>query len=158
MKIDADSGIIEITPELAIHPGITRSDLFSMDVKWEEWDVVDNIARSFRTIFKLPNKKISPKTLLIVHIGLDDLPVTFWTLAPWDLVDGTQSRPEGKYTKRMRVWFKESFDVKLPLKREWGHIDAYFDPWNQTASVICNYRERFDSDERWRQYKKDNNY
>jgi hypothetical protein len=158
MKIDPKSGIIEITSELILCPRMMRRDFLSINIEWEDWDIVDNIPRSFRTIIKLPNKGISPKTVLVVHGGLDDRPITFWDLAPWDLMEGTQSRPNGKHTKRMRNWFKDAFGVGLPLKREWGHVDAYFDPWNQTASVICNYRERFDSDAKWSEYKKNNGY
>ena len=158
MKIDSETGIIELTPVLALRRGMTRRELLSINVGWEEWDVVDNIPWSFRTIIKLPNKGISPKTILVVHIGLDNRPLTFWDMAPWDLIEGTQSRPEGKCTKRMRAWFKETFGTDLPLKREWGHINANFDPWNQSTTVTCNYRERFDTDEQWSEYKKNNGY
>ena len=158
MKLDPESGIIELTHELVLRPRMTRQDILAMNVEWENWAVIDDVPRAFRTIIKLPNKGISPKTIVIVYVGLDNRPLAFWDIAAWDLAEGTQSRPEGKCTKRMRAWFKETFGVGLPLKRNWGHIDASYDPWNQSAGVICNYRERFSSEEDWTQYKKENKY
>lgn len=158
MRIDPESGVIELTNELVLRPRMTREGIMALNVEWEDWVVFDGIPRAFRTIVKLPNKGISPKTIVIVYVGLENRPLAFWHIAAWDLVEGPQSRPEGKYTKRMRAWFTEMFGVKLPLKRDWGHIDATYDPWNQTAGIVCNYRERFSSDEEWSKYKKENRY
>jgi len=158
MKIDPDTGIIEFLPELILRPGMNRREILALDVGWEDWNVVDNVPWAFRAIIKLPNKTISPKTILIVYVGLDDRPLAFWDVTPWDLVNGKQNRPEGKCTRRLRAWFKESVNVSLPIKKKWGHVDASFDPWNQTGGVVCNYRERFNSDEEWSEYKKNNKY
>lgn len=158
MKIDPQTGVMEFSSKIVLRPGMTRSQLLTIDVEWEEWDVVDNVPFSFRTIFKLPNKGLSPKIILVVFVGIENNPLDFWTLGPWDAPEGTQARPDGKYTKWMRRWFQDMCTVGLPLKREWGHVDASFDPWNQSASIVCNYRERFNSDEEWDKYKKDNNY
>jgi len=158
MKIDPESGVVEFNREIILRPRMTRSDILSINTKWEEWTIVDNIPRAFRTIIELPNKGMSSKTILIVHVGLENRPMAFWDVAPWDITEGAQSRPEGKCTKRMRSWFNEAFKTKLPLKKEWGHIDASYDPWNQSTGVVCNYREGFSSDEEWSEYKKNNNY
>lgn len=158
MKIDPETGIMEFRPDLILYPGMTRTDILSINVDWEDWNVIDDIPRAFRTIIKLPNKGIGPKTILIVYVGLNNRPLAFWDVAPWDIAGGSQNRPEGKSTKRMRTWFKEMCGINLPLKREWGHVDASFDPWNQTAGVVCTYKERFGSDEEWVEYKKNNKY
>jgi hypothetical protein len=158
MKLDPESGVIEFTSKIVLRPGMTRDDILSIDTNWQEWNVIKNIPRAFRSIINLPNQGISPKTILIVYVGLEERPLAFWDVAPWDMAEGTQNRPEGKYNKRMRAWFETMFCTKLPLKKNWGHIDASFDAWNQSGGIICNYRERFDSDERWERYKKNNNY
>lgn len=158
MRFDPKSGEIELTKEIRLRRGMTRKEVLSLKAQWEEWMVVDGIASGFRTVLNLPNKGISPKTILIVYVGLDPDPITFWDLGPWDLVDGQQSRPEGKYTKRMRTWFFEAFNVKLPAGGDWGHIDASHDPWNSSTAVVCNYRERFDSDGDWQEYRRNNKF
>lgn len=158
MKIDSKTGVMEFTSELVLQPGMTRSQILSLNVEWEEWTIIDNIPRSFRTIFQLTNKGANSKNILVVYVGTENRPISFWDLGPWNGADGEQNRPEGKYTKKMRIWFKSISGVDIPLKREWGHIDASFDPWNQSAGVICNYRERFESDEEWSRYKKNNKF
>jgi hypothetical protein len=158
MNLDLKSGVIKITPKMILRPEMTRNDILEIDVGWQDWNIIDGTPRAFRSIIELPNKGMSPKTILIVYVGINNQPLAFWDLAPWDITAGTQTRPEGRYTKQMRVWFNEMFGVSLPIKRDWGHIDASFDPWNQTAGILCNYRERFSSDEEWAKYKKENKY
>lgn len=158
MKIDPETGVVKFSKELILRPGMTRSDVLSMSVHWEDWNIIDDIHRAFRAIIKLPNKGISSKTILIVYVGLENRPLAFWDVVPWDIADGTQGQREGKVTKRIRSWFEEMANVRLPLKREWGHVDAGFDPWNQTGGIVCNYRERFGTEEEWLRYKRENKY
>jgi hypothetical protein len=159
MKIDLQTGVVEFTPDLILRPGMMRNELLALNVNWEEWDIIKKIPFSFRTIFKMPNKGMSPKTILVVYIGVGSEPIQFWGLVPWDRAGGSeQNRPEGKHTKKMRAWFREMSDIGLPIRKEWGHVDASYDPWNQSAGVVCNYRERFGSEEEWKHYKKDNKY
>ena len=119
---------------------MTRAEILALDLKWEEWIVVDDVPYAFRALINLPNKGISKKSVLIVRVGLGVHPITSWNLAPWDLIDGKQSRPEGKHTKRMRAWFFELFGVQLPFQGPWGQIDSSYDPHNQSTTVVCNYR------------------
>lgn len=158
MKLNSQTGVIEFASNIILRPGMNRNDLLSINVDWEEWEIVENSVISFRTIFKLPNKGMSPKTILIAYVGEESEPLAFWKIAPWDRLDGTQNRPEGKCTKRIRTWFKDMSGITIPLRKEWGHIDASFDPWNQSATIVCNYRERFGLDEEWSQYKRENKY
>lgn len=158
MKFDTNTGIIEFTPKLILRPGITRKEIKSMNANWEDWSIIDGAPRALRCLINMPNKGISKKTVLIVHAGIDDRPLAFWDVAPWDLADGSQNRPEGKYTKRMRAWFKEMFNTNLPAGGEWGHIDSSYDPWNQSTGIICNYRERFNTEKEWLEYRSNNNF
>lgn len=158
MNIDVDSGVIEFTREIVLRRGMTRRDILALDIEWQEWTVIKNVPSAFRAIINLPNKGITSKTILIVRVGEDNRPLTSWDVAPWDLTEGKQSRPEGKSTKRMRSWFKDTFEIGLPLKRDWGHVDASYDPWNQSTGVICNYREAFSSEMEWSEYKINNAY
>lgn len=54
-------------------------------------------------------------------------------------MDGFQPKPEGKYTKRIRQWFKNKFNISLPQEHSWGRIDAFYDPHNLTTSIVCTY-------------------
>lgn len=158
MKFDPATGIIELTPGLNIGPGMTRKDLLAMNVKWEDWTEVDGVPRAMRALINLLNKGINPKTILIVHVDIANKPIAFWDIAPWDLTGCTQNRPEGKCTKRMRAWFKAMSGIALPLGRGWGRIDASYDPWNQSSGVVCNYRERFATDEQWFEFRRNNEF
>lgn len=141
MNFDSKTGSIDFDPALFLRPRMLCSEVLALPIKWEEWMIVDGVTHSYRALLKLPNKGMSSKTILIVHVGPGTNPLGLWTLSPWDLIEGKQSRPEGKCTKRLRIWFQEMFGVKLPVKGEWGDLDACYDPWNQTTSVVCNYVE-----------------
>ena len=47
-----------------------------------------------RALINLPNKEINPKTILVVHVEIANRPIAFWDIAPWDLTDCSQNRPE----------------------------------------------------------------
>lgn len=158
MKFDTKTGTIELADELSLHRGMTRKEILKTSATWEDWIVVEGVPHSIRTIIKLPNKKISAKTILIVHVSPNEYPLAMWDIAPWDLAQGVQNRPEGKCTKRMRKWFLEMFDVQLPCGGDWGHVDASYDPWNQSTGVICNYRDGFESEDEWDKYRKENQF
>jgi hypothetical protein len=158
MKFDPHTGSIEFAEGLYLRRGMTRSEVLGTTAKWEDWIVIDDIPRAFRALINLPNKNIGASTILIVYVGIPDRPIAFWDLAPWDLTDGVQNRPEGKYTKRIRIWFEDMFKTKLPVGGDWGHIDASYDPHNQSVGIICNYRERFPTDTDWHDYRKRNKF
>lgn len=154
MKFDPQTGNIEFANGLYLYRGMTRKDVMNMKANWEDWNVVNGIPHALRALIKLPNKGISATTILIVRVGFLEHPIGSWVLAPWDLIEGVQNRPEGKYTKRMRAWFEEMFDSKLPVGGDWGIVDATYDPHNQTATILCDYRESFTSDAQWLDYRK----
>lgn len=157
-SFDKNTGEICLTPELRIRRGMSRKDILAMAVNWEDWILIDGIPSAYRTIFNLPNRHMSPKTILIVHVGTLDVPLAFWSIVPWDLVDGAQKRREGKNTKISRKWFLEMFNSTLPTGGDWGDIDASYDHWNQTVKVVCNYRERFKTDKEWKEYRRENKF
>jgi hypothetical protein len=153
MRFDPTTGSIEFPCGLVLRRGMTRQQILSSNTKWEDWTVIEGVPHAFRALIDLPNKGLSSKTILIAHVGTDTSPLAFWDIAPWDIADGAQNRPEGKYTKRMRLWFQETFGEILPLGGDWGNIDASYDPWNQSTGVICNYRERFATNKDWLEYR-----
>lgn len=157
-SFDKNTGSINLTPELSIDRGMTRQDILEKAVNWESWNVIDGVASAYRTIIKLPHKNISSKTIVIVHVGTSNSPIAFWDIAPWDLASGVQSRPEGKYTKLTRKWFFDVFHVNLPFGSEWGYIDASYDHWNQSAGVVCNYREGFETHKEWSEFRRENKF
>ena len=79
MKLDAETGVVEFLPELILRPGMNRQEILALDVDWKEWNVVENIPWALRVIIKLPNKGMSPKTIVVVHVGLENCPLTFGT-------------------------------------------------------------------------------
>lgn len=157
MKFDQNTGKLDLFPGLCIRRGMTSKDVLATSAKWEDWAVVYGVPQAMRTIINLPNEEISQKTILIVYVSQYNNPITFFDIAPWDLTEGIQNRPEGKYTKRMRNWFKTMFKVSLPCCGDWGHIDASYDHCNQSTGIICNFRERFLDDDDWNLYKIRNN-
>ena len=143
---------------------MTRADLLSMGVPCEDWiKTKDGVTVAYRLILKCKACAELGKIYLIVFFqekGHDDCGgfLDFWDLAPEKIMDGYQSKPNGKYTEQMRNWFSQQCGVKLPIKKEWGHLDASYDPWNQTSAINCNYKERFDSEQEWAEYKKWNRF
>lgn len=158
MDFDKTTGTINLTAQLQISPATTRAQLLQSHSDWEEWTVVNNVAMSFRTILTLPESRRCKKVVLIVNVGGDDMPIAFWSLGAWDLIEGPQSRPEGKYTKRMRQWFEDSFNVRLPASGPWGLVEASYDHWNQTSMIVCNYRQRFKTEAEWNEFKSLNKF
>lgn len=158
MHFYKNSGSIEFATGLVLHRNMSRLDILNMATQWEDWIVVHGVPSAYRTIMKLPNRGSSSKTILIVYFGILDGPLAFWMLAPWDLSDGAQKQPEGKYNKRMRKWFFENFHAVLPCGDDWGQVDATYDPWNQSTSIACNYRERFSTEDEWRKYRNENKF
>lgn len=158
MKFDQNIDTIVLSPQLCLSPGMTRKEILAMSDNWEEWVVNDGVPVAFRTVMSLPQNGKYTKIVLIVYVGTEERPIAFWNLGVWDLMDGKQNRPNRKYTKRMRNWFNETFGVKLPLGREWGHIDASYDGWNQSTTIVCNYRERFGTEQEWQNFRKLNRF
>jgi len=156
MKFDSSTGCIDILPGLSLGRGMTRKDVMASSADWEEWDFFDNAAIALRSIIRLPNKNVSPRTMLVVYVRPEDQLIAFWNISLGNVSNGPQKRPEGKYKNLMRSWFKDMFDTQLPCSGEWGHIDASYDPWNQYAGVVCNYRERFIDEHDWNVYKSQN--
>lgn len=158
MDFDTATGTLTLTPQIHIVPNTTRAHLFQSHTEWEEWAVIDNVAMSLRTILSLPTSHKHKKTVLIVNVGTGDAPVAFWSLGAWDLIEGPQSRPEGKYTKGMRRWFQDVFNLKLPASGPWGFVDASYDPWNQTSMIVCSYRNRFKTETEWHDFRRLNKF
>ncbi len=158
MKLDPETGRLEIFPSLHLHRFMTRTQLFSMESGWEEWSTRQDQVTRYRKILDIPELKALRKTILIVTFALDDGFIHTWDFSSWELTDGYQNRPEGKRTKDMRKWFKEAFDVDLPIGGNWGNVDATYDPHNQSTGIVCNYRELFTSEEDWKNYRQRNKF
>lgn len=158
MKFESNTAAIDLLPGLSLHRGMKRSEVLATSAEWENWNTIDGVSTALRTIINLPNKNMSSKTILIVYVRPEGLPIAFWDISPRDLVKGVQNQREGKYTKQMRNWFKTMFDTKIPCGGEWGHLDSSYDPWNQTAGIVCNYRERFTDEKDWNLYKSRNKF
>jgi hypothetical protein len=151
-----DNGIFEVRPGLVLTPGMRHEQLLSQPADWEPWLFYDGATVAWRLLFAASGAKKPEQTVLIVTFCGPDGPMARWDIGPLNLMEGAQSRPEGRHTKALREWFERRHGVALPLSRDWGHIDAAHDPRNQETSVVCNLREGFDSEEEWKDFRRRN--
>lgn len=108
-----------------------RKNLHSMHQDWEAWVKHEEEVIAYKTIFK--RKKLR---IIVIFFEKDDGPIKYWDFGPESCMDGFQSKPEEKYTRRVRRWFLDEFGIVLPQAGPWGEIDACHDPHNQTTSVF----------------------
>lgn len=144
MKMHTSDGSLNAGKYISVFKGMKRHDLLSQSKKqiWKDWITRDDEVISYKTTLK--NEKNPRETLiLIVFFEKNDGPIKFWDFGPENNIDEIQSKPEGKYTKIMRNWFFENFQITLPQSGSWGEVDAFYDPHNLTTSIICNYRYQY---------------
>lgn len=157
MKFFTQNGQLEITSSIQLFRHMKRNELLSLALPWEVWTSPGGgEPASYRAMFPSPYNNGREQLILIAFFAADDGPLTGWDFSPADGMDGPQSQREGKYTKRMRGWFLKRFSIKLPQCDDWGHIDAAYDPYNLTTSIVCNYREAFRTKEEWLEFRKNN--
>jgi hypothetical protein len=159
MNFDRDTGQIDLLPGLRLHRGMTQLEVLATTAEWEDWHEIDGIPTAFRTIIRLPNKDISARTILIVYFNLEDKVMTRWEILPRDLADGSQYHRAGKYLKRLERWFREMFGTKVPCGGDWGYLHTSpYDFRNDSAAILCIYREAFINDENWNLYKRNKKF
>ncbi|PIF09602.1 hypothetical protein [Janthinobacterium sp. 13] len=129
-------GYFFASESIILFRGMKRENLHSMDQYWKTWIKHEEEVIAYKTSFKLNNFKI----IVICFFEKDDGPIKYWDFGPENCMDGFQSEPEGKYTRRLRRWFLDEFGIKLPQSGAWGEIDACHDPHNRTTSVLCTYQ------------------
>lgn len=129
-------GYFSANESIILFRGMKRKNLHSMDQGWEAWVKHEEEVIAYKTIFK--RKKL--RIIVICFFEKDDGPIKYWDFGPENCMDGFQSKPEGKYTRRLRRWFLDEFGIVLPQAGPWGKIDACHDPHNQTTSVFCAYQ------------------
>lgn len=140
MKINTTDGSVNIGKFITLFRGMKRNDLLSQSKKqiWKDWIKRDDEIISYKTTLKNENKP--EETLIaIVFFEKNNGHIKFWDIGPEKNANEIQSKPEGKYTKKMRRWFFENFQLTLPQSGSWGEIDAFYDPHNLTTSIICHY-------------------
>ncbi|TDR42423.1 hypothetical protein DFR29_1086 [Tahibacter aquaticus] len=151
-----DDGTFQVQADLVLRPGMRHAELLAQPGEWEQWLFFDGAPVAWRRVFDADGGKKPEKTVLIVTFDGADGPMAKWQIAPWNLMDGAQSRPEGPHTKALREWFERRHGCALPLSRDWGHVDAAHDPHNQVTLVVCNLREGFASEREWQAYRNRN--
>lgn len=155
MKFNINTGELTIPPLLHLYRGMKRKDMLSQELSWEVWMEIQCQPTSYRALLPMPDRRSGKKIIIVVFFDLNDGPLTEWDMQPLDgQLDGPQKRPEGRYTKLARAWFREIFGIDLPKGGDWGDIDAAHDVRNQTTSIICNYREGFSTEEKWQEYRR----
>ena len=134
--IKLKNGYFSVNESIILCRGMKRKNLHSMDQDWEAWIKYEEEVIAYKTSFKREKLRI----IVICFFEKDDGPIKYWDFGPENCMDGFQSRPEGKYTRRLRRWFLDEFGIVLPQAGPWGEIDACHDPHNQTTSVFCAYQ------------------
>lgn len=138
MRLDISTGELEIIPTVQIYPGMPRQ-VFEQQAITEPdvWIMRGGQPVAYRLKVPITNGKKRQELILITYFSLqDNCPLIRWELKPADNFDGAQKRPEGKFTKLAREWFKKNFKVDLPIVRPWGDIDAAYDPHNLETVII----------------------
>jgi len=153
MKFDTANGRLDLPAGFSMYPGITHDEVLATATEWEPWSEVDSVPTALKTIIKLPNNNMSPRTILIVRFAPADHAISGWDILPSDLGDGSGFHRAGKYVKRLRRWFEDMFDAGLPCGAEWGHVDVHYDSREKSGGVVCLYREAFADDREWVLYK-----
>lgn len=151
-----DNGTFEIRPGLVLTPGMRAGQLLGQAGNWEPWLVHDGLPVAWRLAFEASGGKKPEKTVLIVTFHGADGSMIKWQIAPWNIMDGAQSKPEGPHTRALREWFLRRHGAALPLSGDWGFADAAHDPHNQVTLVVCNLREGFDSEADWKDFRRRN--
>ncbi|WP_425252406.1 hypothetical protein ACPJXG_22625 [Janthinobacterium sp. NFX145] len=131
-----EDGYFSVKESIILFRGMKRKNLHSMNQDWEAWIKCKDEVIAYKTSFKLKKLKI----IVICFFEKDDGLIKFWDFGPENCMDGFQSKPEGKYTRRLRRWFLDEFAITLPQSGPWGKIDACHDPHNHTTSVFCAYQ------------------
>lgn len=138
MRLEKNTGTLEINNETKIFRKMKRNDLCEKD-KWESWiEHEEEIISYKKTIIK--KDILRGNMIIICYFEKNDGIIKFWDLGPEKYMNGRQSKPEGKYTKKMRQWFLQNFNLIIPIKEFWGEIDAFYEPHSSTTSVICTYK------------------
>jgi hypothetical protein len=156
MNFDVTTGALQVAPTIELRRGMTRSELLSLSLPWEVWISYMDTPTVYRAIF--PSVVGGGREVLVLSadISLTSEILTGWCTKPFGKMRGPQARPEGKYTKEARAWFKKATGVALPQHGEWGAIDAAHDPHNLTTEIICSYPERFKTDREWKEFLRNN--
>ena len=128
-------GYFSVKESITLFRGMKRKNLHSTSHTLEVWIRHENEEIAYRAIFKI--KKCT--MIIICFFEENDGPIKFWDFGPAKGMNGFQSGPEGKYTKKMKLWFLNKFKISPPQKHSWGEIDAFYDPNNLTTSIICRY-------------------
>jgi hypothetical protein len=155
MSLQQD-GTFEIQPGLVLVPRMRRDQLLSQSGDWEPWLFHEGATVAWRLMFTASGGKKPEPTVLIVTFYGPDGPMIRWEIAPLNIMEGAQSRPEGKHTRELREWFERRHGVALPCSGDWGLADASHDPHNQVTLVVCNLREGFDSEAEWKDFRRRN--
>jgi hypothetical protein len=141
MKLNIIDGYLKLEKNITLFRGMRRNDLLSGGGKWEDWITRDKETISYKTTIK-NEKNPHENIIIIVFFEKENGPIIFWDLGPENNMNGYQSKIEGKYTKKIRQWFLNEFNINLPQSEFWGEIDAFYDPHNLTTSVICSYSRK----------------
>lgn len=138
MNLNTENGTLKISNSITLFNKMRRNDLISKNKNWNEWIKHEEEIMAYKITLK-ENGIDRNNIIIICYFEKDDGLIKFWDLGPENCMNGFQSKPEGKYTKKMRRWFLNKFKISLPQKHSWGEIDAFYDPHNLTTSIICRY-------------------
>lgn len=159
MKLKFQLNSLTICNGILLSPYQTKKDLINKDLLWEGWISNDNEVVSYRIV--LVDKKNKSKIFLIVNFTYpvnDDSLLSSWYLSPGNIMNGEQSKPEGKVTKALGKWFFDKTNTEIPVGGDWGHLDAVYDHWNTVGVIACNYRASFRNDSEWKEYRRRNKF
>ncbi|WP_329906772.1 hypothetical protein [Serratia quinivorans] len=161
MNITFDTDHIIINNEIILSKTQKRKDIITKNQRWEDWlRNGNNEVVSYR--IKLSSKGRNDGNVYLITTFTnpinDESLLCSWFLAPENLIEGVQNKPEGKVTARLRKWFFEKTKEKPPIGNDSEYIDASYDPWNSVGMIFCNYRSGFKNDKDWKEFRKNNKF
>lgn len=137
MSFDVECGSLRLADGLHLHRALRRDDLVHDGRYWEPWLHYRDQAVGYRWRWQPTRRREA--LVAIVVFWPDGGALREWHLAPAQLSDGAQARPDGPRTRALRDWFLSRHGAALPCKRAWGEIDATHDPRNLSSAILCSY-------------------
>jgi hypothetical protein len=143
MKFDPETGTLEVADLVLSRHANVPNLVEKSRLKWEDWSY--GKMGGFRAIFDMQyanGKKV--EVIFIINFRKENGEIFRWKIGPSNLISNETWGTKKRLIKANREWFEKETGVKLPVRKNWGEVDAFFDPHNLTAIATCLYREFLD--------------